>query len=167
MMFFISKPYLVSRMYLMGRFSPLSPSTATTLHTKSPILLFSGNLVTGGAERNMGGESATFSTLMMNSWTATFLESVVPSTQAFCSIIVRTKLVLWLFYLCYNLHNVGSMEFIVQLVFEIYWTFCVSIHWSQLFLYRKQGSIFINHRRYLKVFNQHQCKNYSHFTCLM
>ena len=158
---------LVSRKYLMGLPSPLSPSTATMLQTKSPILLLSGSRVTGGAETKMGGVSATFSTLMMNSWTATFLESVVPSTQAFCSIIVRTKLVLWLFYLCYNLHNVGSMEFIVQLVFEIYWTFCVSIHWSQLFLYRKQGSIFINHRRYLKVFNQHQCKNYSHFTCLM
>ena len=41
------------------------------------------DLVTGGAERKMGGESATFSTLMMNSWDARFLESLAPSTQAF------------------------------------------------------------------------------------
>ena len=44
--------YLESRMYLIGLPIPLSPSTATMLQTKSPILLFSGSLVTGGAEKN-------------------------------------------------------------------------------------------------------------------
>ena len=58
---------LVSRMYLIGLLSPLSPSTATILQTKSPILLVSGSLVTGGAEMKIGGVSATFSTLMINS----------------------------------------------------------------------------------------------------
>ena len=76
-------PHFVSRMYLIGLPRPLSPSTATMLATKSPILLFSGTLVTGGAERKMGGESATFSTLMMNSWDARLRESLAPSTQAF------------------------------------------------------------------------------------
>ena len=75
--------YLVSRMYLMGLPRPLSPSTATKLATKSPTLLFSGTRVTGGAERKTGGVSATFSTLMMNSWAATLRESLAPSTQAF------------------------------------------------------------------------------------
>ena len=51
----------------MGLPIPLSPSTATILQTKSPTLLFSGSLVMGGAERKIGGESATFSTLTIKS----------------------------------------------------------------------------------------------------
>ena len=73
-------------MYRIGLPRPLSPSTATMLATKSPILLFSGTLVTGGADRKMGGESATFSTLMMNSWDARLRESLAPSTQAFYTV---------------------------------------------------------------------------------
>ena len=75
--------YFVSKMYLMGLPRPLSPSTAMMLQTKSPILLFSGSLVTGGADMKSGGVSATLSTLITKSLTATFLESEVPSTHAF------------------------------------------------------------------------------------
>ena len=75
--------YFESSVYLIGLPGPASPSTATTLSTKSPILLFSGSRVIGGTERKIGGVSAMFSTLMINSWTATLRESRIPSVQAF------------------------------------------------------------------------------------